>query len=65
MFDYCEQYPDDTTEFNDFVRKCTILDAIYNITAAWREVPERNTVKSFNKVFSKEKWEKLAGNIND
>ena len=35
MFGYCEQHPDETKAFNDFVRSYTILDAIRDIATAW------------------------------
>ena len=61
----CEQHPDDQEAFHSFVRQYTILDAIRDIAAAWEAVPQSTIVKSFNEIFPKDEWDKLAGDIND
>ena len=61
----CEQHPDDQEAFHSYVRQYTILDAIRDIAAAWEAVPQSTIVKSFNQIFPKDEWDKLAGDIND
>ena len=65
LFDYCQQHPEEPHVFHEFVRQYTILDATRDIAAAWEAVPGSTIVKSFAKIFPKDEWEKLSGDIND
>ena len=65
MFQYCENHQDNPKAFNDFLKEYTILEAIQDIEEGWRQVPETTIVKSFRKVFPKEKWDEVTGGTSD
>ena len=56
IFYYCEEHPDNENVFKEFLRKYTIYDAILDIAQAWTDVPTSTIVKSFSKVFPRDKW---------
>ena len=61
MFKYCEEHYFETSCFNDFLKKYTILDAIYDIFEGWSQVPKSTIQKSFRKVFPQDKWAQVTG----
>ena len=61
MFKYCEENFFETSCFNDFLKKYTILVAIYDIFEGWSQVPKSTIEKSFRKVFPQDKWAQVTG----
>ena len=61
MFKYCEEKFFETSCFNDFLRECIILEAIYDIVQGWSLVPTSTIEKSFRKVFPRDKWAQVTG----
>ena len=55
LFRHCENNPEQQLAFNVFLKSYTILEAIYDISEGWRQVPESTIKKSFRKVFPMER----------
>ena len=64
MFQYCENHQDNPKAFNDFLKEYNILEAIQDIEG-WRQVPKTTIVKSFRKIFPKDKWDEVTGVTSD
>ena len=65
MFQYCEKHQENPKAFNDFLKEYTILEAIQDIEAGWKQVSEATIVKSFRKVFPIDKWNEVTGGTSD
>ena len=61
MFKHCEENCFEQKCYNDFLKKYTILDAIYDIFEGWSQVPKSTIQKSFRKVFPQDKWAQVTG----
>ena len=65
MFQHCETNSDKPNAFQDFMKEYTILQAIQDIIEGWSMIPDSTIIKSFKKVFPREKWAELTGGSND
>ena len=60
LFEYCEEHQDNDGAFKEFLHDYKILDTIKDIAEAWKAIPRSTIVKSFSKVFPRDKWLEVA-----
>ena len=64
LVNYCDQN-EEPGAYKLFLKKYTIFDAINDIVAGWKKVPESTIKKAFSKVIPEDKWNELVGNDFD